>query len=70
MGDAPLLLLDDVLAELDLHRQQQLLDTIQNRCQTLITTTHINTFAGPWLQSAQILSVQAGEVTKQQLPVQ
>ncbi|MGD1853022.1 MAG: DNA replication/repair protein RecF [Leptolyngbyaceae cyanobacterium] len=41
VGEPPLLLLDDVLAELDLNRQNQLLDTIQDRFQTLITTTHL-----------------------------
>ncbi|MGB0564130.1 MAG: DNA replication/repair protein RecF [Spirulinaceae cyanobacterium] len=62
VGDAPLLLLDDVLAELDLQRQQHLLETIQNRCQTLITTTHLHGFAADWLHSAQVLSIQAGQV--------
>jgi DNA replication and repair protein RecF len=32
IGESPLLLLDDVLAELDLHRQNQLLEAIQDRC--------------------------------------
>lgn len=62
VGDTPLLLLDDVLAELDLQRQHHLLSTIQDHCQTLITTTHINRFDAKWLDSAQILSVEAGQV--------
>ncbi|OLP20119.1 DNA replication/repair protein RecF [Leptolyngbya sp. 'hensonii'] len=60
IGEAPLLLLDDVLAELDLHRQNQLLEAIQERFQTLITTTHLGAFDAQWLKSAQILTVQAG----------
>lgn len=44
VGEPPLLLLDDVLAELDPNRQNQLLDTIQDRFQTLITTTHLGSF--------------------------
>ncbi|MEM8639348.1 MAG: DNA replication/repair protein RecF [Cyanobacteria bacterium P01_G01_bin.54] len=63
VGDAPLLLLDDVLAELDLQRQHQLLETIQARCQTLITTTHLQTFASDWLHSAQVLAIQDGQVS-------
>lgn len=62
VGEAPLLLLDDVLAELDLNRQNQLLDAIQTRFQTLITTTHLGAFDAKWLDSAQILTVKAGQV--------
>ncbi|HEY9845744.1 MAG TPA: DNA replication/repair protein RecF [Candidatus Caenarcaniphilales bacterium] len=62
VGEPPLLLLDDVLAELDLSRQNQLLDTIQDRFQTLITTTHLGAFDAQWLRCAQILSVEAGRI--------
>lgn len=62
VGEPPLLLLDDVLAELDLNRQNQLLEAIQDRFQTLITTTHLGAFDAQWLNSSQILSVQAGQI--------
>ncbi|KGF71524.1 recombinase RecF [Neosynechococcus sphagnicola sy1] len=62
VGETPLLLLDDVLAELDPHRQNQLLSTIQDRFQTLITTTHLSSFDNGWLDSSQILTVQAGQI--------
>lgn len=65
VGEAPLLLLDDVLAELDLNRQNQLLDAIQDHFQTLITTTHLGSFDAQWLKSSQILSVEAGQVSTQ-----
>ncbi|RCJ39869.1 DNA replication/repair protein RecF [Nostoc punctiforme NIES-2108] len=61
--EPPLLLLDDVLAELDLSRQNQLLDAIQDRFQTLITTTHLGSFDSQWLNSSQIILVKAGELT-------
>ncbi|NEP01659.1 MAG: DNA replication/repair protein RecF [Symploca sp. SIO2E9] len=64
VGEPPLLLLDDVLAELDLNRQNQLLEAIQERFQTLITTTHLGAFDSQWLNSAQILSVQAGQISE------
>ncbi len=67
IGEPPLLLLDDVLAELDLQRQQQLLVTIQERFQTLITTTHLQGFAPEWLQHAQILVVKAGQISREEL---
>lgn len=62
--EQPLLLLDDVLAELDLNRQDKLLDTIQDRFQTLITTTHLGSFDAQWLKSSQILTVKAGQVCR------
>ena len=62
IGEAPLLLLDDVLAELDLERQGQLLKVIQERYQTIVTSTHLNSFAEPWLKDAQILTVKAGRI--------
>ncbi|KZL49852.1 DNA replication/repair protein RecF [Nodularia spumigena CENA596] len=60
--EPPLLLLDDVLAELDPFRQNQLLDAIQDRFQTLITTTHLSSFDAQWLNSSQILYVKSGEI--------
>jgi DNA replication and repair protein RecF len=63
VGEAPLLLLDDVLAELDLQRQDQLLATIQDRFQTLITTTHLGAFDAQWLKSTQILMVSSGQIS-------
>ena len=61
--EPPLLLLDDVLAELDINRQNQLLDAIQDRFQTLITTTHLGAFDAQWLKHTQILNVKAGEIS-------
>jgi DNA replication and repair protein RecF len=68
VGEPPLLLLDDVLAELDPNRQNQLLDAIQERFQTLITTTHLSAFDRSWLNSSQIISVQAGHLYPQSTP--
>ena len=62
VGDAPLLLLDDVLAELDLQRQDRLLDTISDRIQTIVTTTHLGNFDARWLDSAQVIAVQQGSL--------
>lgn len=66
--EPPLLLLDDVLAELDLSRQDKLLQTIQDRFQTIITTTHLGVFDAQWLNSSQILHVKAGHIEVPNLP--
>ena len=65
IGEPPLLLLDDVLAELDLNRQNQLLEAIQDRFQTLITTTHLGAFDTQWLHESQVFSVNAGQLFPQ-----
>ncbi|MEM7555618.1 MAG: DNA replication/repair protein RecF [Cyanobacteria bacterium P01_A01_bin.84] len=62
VGETPLLLLDDVLAELDPYRQNQLLDAIEDRFQTLITTTHLGSFDSIWLKSSQIFTVKGGKI--------
>ncbi|NJN24250.1 MAG: DNA replication/repair protein RecF [Acaryochloridaceae cyanobacterium RL_2_7] len=62
IGEPPILLLDDVLAELDLNRQNQLLDAIQDRFQTILTTTHLGAFDAKWLESAKILTVDQGQI--------
>ncbi|MEO0456137.1 MAG: DNA replication/repair protein RecF [Cyanobacteria bacterium P01_A01_bin.114] len=62
IGEPPLLLLDDVLAELDLNRQNHLLEAVQDRFQTLITTTHLGSFDAQWLKSSQVLTVKRGEI--------
>ncbi|MGK7954064.1 MAG: DNA replication/repair protein RecF [Crocosphaera sp.] len=62
IGEPPLLLLDDVLAELDPSRQNQLLEVIQGRFQTIITTTYLHTFDAQWLNSSQIMKVEAGKL--------
>ncbi len=62
VGEPPLLLLDDVLAELDLNRQNQLLEAIGSHFQTLITTTHLGAFDSQWLKQTQLFSVKSGQI--------
>ena len=63
VGEPPLLLLDDVLAELDPNRQKQLLEVIGDRFQTIITTTHIDSFNQDWIKDSQVLRVEAGTLS-------
>jgi DNA replication and repair protein RecF len=58
-GEAPLLLLDDVLSELDPVRRRVLVDQLTGRGQTLITSTTAEALPG---EPAQILEVSPGEV--------
>ena len=63
-GEAPLLLLDDVLAELDVRRQNALLSSIGDDVQTFVTSTHLNDFSADWLRQAEIYTVRQGSLLK------
>jgi DNA replication and repair protein RecF len=58
-GEAPLLLLDDVLSELDPGRRRVLVAQLTGRGQTLITSTTADALPG---EPAQLLEVSPGEV--------
>lgn len=62
IGEYPLLLLDDVLSELDQHRQTQLIETFQSKVQTFITTTGLESVDIGKLQDARIYQVRDGKV--------
>ncbi len=57
-GEPPILLLDDVLAELDPARQLMLLDAVGETHQCLISATHLEAFEGGWRKGSQILEAQ------------
>lgn len=62
-GDAPVMLLDDMLSELDAERRQHLLDAVQRPAQqTLITATDLSDFGGDFLTQVTQLRVEAGRV--------
>lgn len=66
LREPPLLLLDDVLAELDLARQGALMSSLPSSMQTIITTTHLAGFDPRWLKGASIYNVQQGVITVEQ----
>ena len=61
INDTPVLLLDDVLSELDKHRQNYLLDSI-NDIQTLITCTGVEDFVNLRFSINKVFHVQGGQV--------
>lgn len=62
--DTPVLLLDDVLSELDKHRQNYLLDSIHD-IQTLITCTGVEEFVNHRFSINKVFLVQNGHVTNE-----
>jgi len=51
----PILILDDVLAELDLTRQNLLLNSVGKDSQCFISATHLDKFNQSFLSSSQII---------------
>ena len=61
-GEAPILLLDDVLAELDNIRQNYLLASISDDVQTIITSVDTLAFDDEFLSGVEIVKISAGKI--------
>ncbi|MDD2370908.1 MAG: DNA replication/repair protein RecF [Firmicutes bacterium] len=61
-GEYPILLLDDVLSELDKNRKHKLLEEIENKVQTIITTTDLNDIENFFIDKGKIIIIQDGKV--------
>ena len=62
IGEWPILLLDEVVAELDSQRRAYLLDRIDGATQTLLTTTELDIFPPAFLERATIWQVSGGQI--------
>ncbi|MCA9980229.1 MAG: DNA replication/repair protein RecF [Anaerolineales bacterium] len=62
-GEMPVLLLDEVVAELDERRRALLLDYVQSGAQALLTATDPGMFTDTFMEQAASMVVQAGRVT-------
>lgn len=60
--EAPILLLDDVLSELDDYRQSHLLNTIQGEVQTFVTTTSVDGIHHETIANAKMFNVKQGMI--------
>lgn len=58
----PVILLDEVMAELDLNRRADLLKYLGETEQSLLTATDLNMFTPEFVESAKVWRVQAGTV--------
>ncbi|MDT2596362.1 DNA replication/repair protein RecF [Enterococcus dongliensis] len=65
-GEYPILLLDDVMSELDDNRQIHLLETIENKVQTFLTTTTLNHVKGKMTVHPDIFYVQQGQIERKE----
>ncbi len=67
LQEPPVLLLDDVMAELDPGRQRFLMSCLDPDAQSIITTTHLSGFEPEWLAGSTIFSVTAGQICSRSL---
>jgi DNA replication and repair protein RecF len=64
-GEWPVILLDEVMAELDLQRRADLLKYVGESEQVLFTTTDLSLFSPEFIKNADVWHVEAGRVEKQ-----
>ena len=62
-GYWPVMLLDEVLAELDDDRRSDLLDRVQDNRQSLLTTTDLDLFHASFIEKSKIWQITGGRVT-------
>lgn len=62
IGEWPILLLDEVIAELDSKRRAYLLERISGATQTLLTTTEMDIFPPTFIDRASIWRVTGGQI--------
>jgi DNA replication and repair protein RecF len=63
-GEWPVILLDEVMAELDLQRRADLLNYVGESEQVLFTTTDLNLFTPEFAGNAEVWRVENGRVEK------
>jgi DNA replication and repair protein RecF len=63
-GEWPVILLDEVMAELDVQRRADLLKYIGDSEQIVFTTTDLNLFAHDFVEKAEVWKVESGRVEK------
>jgi len=63
-GEWPVILLDEVMAELDVQRRADLLKYVSESEQVLFTTTDLNLFTADFAEKAEIWKVESGRVEK------
>jgi DNA replication and repair protein RecF len=68
-GETPILLLDEVVAELDEHRRGLLLETVQKATQSILTATDPGMFTPSFLERATTMTVENGRITRDEAAV-
>ena len=67
--DAPILLLDDLLSELDAARRKLVMESTGDYHQTLLTTADLALVPEPWRATARLIEVRAGQLYEEGKPL-
>jgi DNA replication and repair protein RecF len=67
-GEWPVILLDEVMAELDTRRRADLLKYVGESEQVLFTTTDLNLFSPDFAAASEVWHVENGRVEKESSP--
>ncbi|HSO27031.1 MAG TPA: DNA replication/repair protein RecF [Anaerolineales bacterium] len=67
-GEWPVLLLDEVLAELDNERRSDLLARLATSEQSLLTTTDLDLFEAPFVEQATVWNIRGGRLVNEPAP--
>lgn len=63
-GEPPVLLLDEMLAELDQQRRQDLLGVLEENSQSILTTTDLHLFDPIFIEKCRVWVIHNGKITK------
>ena len=66
-GDSPILLLDDIFSELDIEKRNNLLSTLSNNVQTVITTTDMENITEDIRKKANVYEIDDGNIISIQI---
>ena len=61
-GDSPILLLDDIFSELDIEKRNNLLSTLSDNVQTVITTTDMENITEDIRKKANVYEIDDGNI--------
>ncbi|MDO8682105.1 MAG: DNA replication/repair protein RecF [Armatimonadota bacterium] len=64
VGEPPVVLLDDVMAELDERRRSHVFDLTFGKCQTFATATGLDEFSNEIISDSAVFNVSSGEVAR------
>lgn len=62
IGEPPVLLLDETLAELDHQRRQDLMGVLEQNSQSILTTTDLHLFDNSFIEKSKIWHIQDGKI--------
>lgn len=68
-GETPILLLDEVVAELDERRRELLLETVEKAAQSIVTATDPSMFTPAFLETSTTMTVENGRITKDETAI-